>query len=107
MLGFRKCLAFNQLKVHPLSKFWFSDVNLHPYSKVKGNNEFHAKRFEAALAQYSAGLAVKFDDDAFRAILHANRAAALQAMRLFCDAVMVELYRNPGRPSDCPPTLYD
>ena len=24
--------TFNQLKVHPLSKFWFSDVvNLHPY----------------------------------------------------------------------------
>ena len=62
---------------------------MHRFSTpIKGNNEFHAKRFEAALAQYSAGLAVKFDDDAFRAILHANRAAALQAMRLFCDAVM-------------------
>jgi DnaJ family protein C protein 7 len=46
---------------------------------VKGNNEFHAKRFEAALAQYSAGLALAFKDDGFRAILHANRAAALQA----------------------------
>ena len=29
-----------------------------------------------------------FEDDAFRAILHANRAAAYQAMRRFCDAVM-------------------
>jgi hypothetical protein len=56
--------------------------------KVKGNNEFHAKRFEAALAQYSAGLALEFHDDGFRAILHANRAAALQAMGLYCDAVM-------------------
>ena len=26
-------LVVNQLKVHPLSKFWFSDVNLHPYSQ--------------------------------------------------------------------------
>jgi len=33
---------------------------------------------------YGAG----FADDGFRAILHANRAAALQAMRLYCDAVM-------------------
>ena len=38
--------------------------------------------------QYSAGLAEKFDDDGFRAILHANRAAALQAMRQYVDAVM-------------------
>ena len=31
-LGFH---TFNQLKVHPLSKFWFSDVvNLHPYSSA-------------------------------------------------------------------------
>ena len=29
-LGF-KALGFNQLKVRPLSKSWFSDVNLHPY----------------------------------------------------------------------------
>ena len=58
------------------------------HHKVKGNNEFHAKRYEAALAQYSAGLAEKFDDDGFRAILHANRAAALQAMRQYVDAVM-------------------
>ena len=58
------------------------------HHKVKGNNEFHAKRYEAALAQYSAGLALAFEDDAFRAILHANRAAALQAMRQYCDAVM-------------------
>ena len=55
---------------------------------MKGNNEFHAKRYEAALAQYSAGLAEKFDDDGFRAILHANRAAALQATRQYVDAVM-------------------
>lgn len=55
---------------------------------MKGNNEFHAKRYEAALAQYSAGLAETFDDDGFRAILHANRAAALQAMRQYVDAVM-------------------
>ena len=28
-----KALGFKQLKAHPLSKFWFSDVfNLHPYS---------------------------------------------------------------------------
>ena len=26
-----KALGFNQLKVHPLSKFWFQYVNLHPY----------------------------------------------------------------------------
>ena len=58
------------------------------HHKVKGNNEFHAKRYEAALAQYSAGLAETFDDDGFRAILHANRAAALQAMRQYVDAVM-------------------
>ena len=58
------------------------------HHKVKGNNEFHAKRYEAALAQYSAGLALPFHDDSFRAILHANRAAALQAMRQYCDAVM-------------------
>ena len=58
------------------------------HHKVKGNNEFHAKRYEAALAQYSAGLALDFSDDAFRAILHANRAAALQAMRQYCEAVM-------------------
>ena len=58
------------------------------HHKVKGNNEFHAKRYEAALAQYSAGLAEKFDDDGFRAILHANRAAALQATRQYVDAVM-------------------
>ena len=58
------------------------------HHKVKGNNEFHAKRYEAALAQYSAGLALDFSDDAFRAILHANRAAALQAMRQYREAVM-------------------
>ena len=58
------------------------------HHKVKGNNEFHAKRYEAALAQYSAGLALDFSDDAFRAILHANRAAALQAMRQYCEAVV-------------------
>jgi tetratricopeptide (TPR) repeat protein len=55
---------------------------------VRGNNEFHARRFEAALAHYSAGLALGFADDPFRAILHANRAAALQALRQYCDAVM-------------------
>ena len=56
--------------------------------KVRGNNEFHAKRYAAALEQYTAGLNLTFEDDAFRAILHANRAAAYQAMRRFCDAVM-------------------
>ena len=58
------------------------------HHKVRGNNEFHAKRYAAALEQYTAGLNATFEDDAFRAILHANRAAAYQAMRRFCDAVM-------------------
>ena len=59
------------------------------HHKVRGNNEFHAKRYAAALEQYTAGLNVdSFEDDAFRAILHANRAAAYQAMRRHCDAVM-------------------
>lgn len=56
--------------------------------KVRGNNEFHAKRYESALAQYTSGLALAFDDDAFRAILHANRAAAYQALKKYCDAIM-------------------
>ena len=58
------------------------------YHKVRGNNEFHAKRYAAALEQYTAGLNTEIEDDAFRAILHANRAAAYQAQRRFCDAVM-------------------
>ena len=59
------------------------------HHKIRGNNEFHAKRYAAALEQYTAGLNIdSFEDDAFRAILHANRAAAYQAMRRFCDAVM-------------------
>ena len=58
------------------------------HHKVRGNNEFHAKRYAAALEQYTAGLNTEIEDDAFRAILHANRAAAYQAQRRFCDAVM-------------------
>ena len=58
------------------------------HHKVRGNNEFHAKRYDRALAQYTAGLACAFDDDTFRAVLHANRAAAHQALQRFCDAVM-------------------
>ena len=40
------------------------------------------------MEQYTAGLNTEIEDDAFRAILHANRAAAYQAQRRFCDAVM-------------------
>ena len=58
------------------------------YQKVRGNNEFHAKRYDAALSRYGAGLRCAFDDDALRAVLHANRAAASQALRRYCDAVM-------------------
>ena len=58
------------------------------HHKIRGNNEFHAKRYAAALEQYTAGLNTGIEDDAFRAILHANRAAAYQAQRRFCDAVM-------------------
>jgi tetratricopeptide (TPR) repeat protein len=56
--------------------------------KVRGNQNFHAKSYESALQAYTEALAIEFDDTAFRAVLHANKAAALQAMGKFCDAVM-------------------
>jgi len=56
--------------------------------KIQGNQKFHAKSYEAALQAYADALAVDFDDQAFRAVLHANKAAALQAMGRFCEAVM-------------------
>jgi len=56
--------------------------------KVLGNQQFHAKAFEAALQSYADALAVEFNDEPFRAVLHANKAAALQAMGKFCDAVL-------------------
>ena len=56
--------------------------------KVRGNQNFHAKAYDAALQAYADALAIDFDDQAFRAVLHANKAAALQAMGKFCDAVM-------------------
>ena len=56
--------------------------------KVLGNQQFHAKTFDAALQSYTDALAVDFTDEAFRAVLHANKAAALQAMGKFCDAVL-------------------
>ena len=56
--------------------------------KVLGNQQFHAKAFDAALQSYTDALAVDFTDEAFRAVLHANKAAALQAMGKFCDAVL-------------------
>jgi DnaJ family protein C protein 7 len=58
------------------------------HHKVRGNNEFHARRYENAVTQYSSGLDELFEDDALRAILHANRAAAYQALKRYCDAVM-------------------
>ena len=36
-------MVVNQLKVHPLSKFWFSTANLHPYTA-----EFHGAGGEDA-----------------------------------------------------------
>ena len=56
--------------------------------KVRGNQQFHAKSYDDALQAYSDALAVEFDDEAFRAVLHANKAAALQANGKFCEAVM-------------------
>jgi hypothetical protein len=56
--------------------------------KVRGNQNFHAKSYDSALQAYTEALAIEFDDTAFRAVLHANKAAALQAMGKFCDAVM-------------------
>ena len=56
--------------------------------KVRGNQNFHAKSYDSALQAYTEALAIEFEDTAFRAVLHANKAAALQAMGKFCDAVM-------------------
>ena len=56
--------------------------------KVRGNQNFHAKSYDSALQAYTEALAIAFEDTAFRAVLHANKAAALQAMGKFCDAVM-------------------
>lgn len=56
--------------------------------KVRGNKAFHAKTYDMALQAYADALAVSFVDDPFRAVLHANKAAALQAMGKYCDAVM-------------------
>ena len=56
--------------------------------KVRGNQNFHAKSYDSALQAYTEALAIELEDTAFRAVLHANKAAALQAMGKFCDAVM-------------------
>lgn len=56
--------------------------------KVRGNKAFHTKDYDAALQAYTDALSVRFVDDPFRAVLYANKAAALQAMGKYCDAVM-------------------
>lgn len=56
--------------------------------KVRGNKAFHTKDYDAALQAYTDALSVDFVDDPFRAVLYANKAAALQAMGKYCDAVM-------------------
>ena len=48
--------------------------------KVRGNNEFHAKRYDAALPAGTRGYGAPLT--AARSRVHANRAAASQALRL-------------------------
>lgn len=55
--------------------------------KLKGNAAFHAQRYDEGVQHYSAGLSLPGLPKSIRAILHCNRAAALQALRRFVDAV--------------------
>jgi DnaJ family protein C protein 7 len=56
--------------------------------KTKGNRAFHANKFDEALQSYTAALRVKFEDNPFRAVLHANRAAALQSAKKHLEAIV-------------------
>jgi hypothetical protein len=56
--------------------------------KTKGNRAFHANKFEEALQSYTAALQVNFEDQPFRAVLHANRAAALQSSKKHLEAIV-------------------
>ena len=48
-------MAFNQMKVHPLSKLWFSDVfNLHPYMEAGAMQRAHAEEAQAGAAAQAA-----------------------------------------------------
>ncbi|CAL6277092.1 unnamed protein product [Bathycoccus prasinos] len=56
--------------------------------KTKGNRAFHANKFDEALQSYTAALQVNFEDQPFRAVLHANRAAALQSLKKHLEAIV-------------------
>ena len=56
--------------------------------KTKGNRAFHANKFDEALQSYTAALRVNFEDHPFRAVLHANRAAALQSAKKHLEAIV-------------------
>ncbi|CAL6277692.1 unnamed protein product [Bathycoccus prasinos] len=56
--------------------------------KAKGNRAFHANKFDEALQSYTAALQVNFEDQPFRAVLHANRAAALQSLKKHLEAIV-------------------
>ena len=56
--------------------------------KTKGNRAFHANKFDEALQSYTAALRVNFEDNPFRAVLHANRAAALQSAKKHLEAIV-------------------
>ena len=56
--------------------------------KTKGNRAFHANKFDEALQSYTAALQVNFEDQPFRAVLHANRAATLQSLKKHLEAIV-------------------
>ena len=56
--------------------------------KTKGNRAFHTNKFDEALQSYTAALQVNFEDQPFRAVLHANRAAALQSLKKHLEAIV-------------------
>ena len=56
--------------------------------KTKGNRAFHSNKFDEALQSYTAALQVNFEDQPFRAVLHANRAAALQSLKKHLEAIV-------------------
>ena len=55
--------------------------------KLRGNAAFHQKAYDQAVAEYTAGLAAAGGDAGAKAVLHSNRAAALQAQGRLLDAL--------------------